>query len=67
MLHDGNPWAEPDGTWRFADRLGNIHTFQDPSEWDVVGTWPTPYVRREWILGRGMCVLWPLDRFTWLR
>ncbi|NRA95404.1 MAG: signal peptidase I [Planctomycetes bacterium] len=67
MLHDGNPWAEPDGTWRFADRLGNIHTFQDPSEWDEVGTWPTPYVRREWILGRGMCVLWPLDRFTWLR
>lgn len=67
MLHEGNPWAEPDGTWQFADRLGNLHTFEDPSEWREVGSWPTPYVRREWVLGRGMCILWPLDRFTWLR
>ena len=66
-LRTGNPWSEPDGTWRFADRLGNIHSFEDPNEWHEVGTWPTPYVRREWVLGRGMCVLWPLDRFTWLR
>lgn len=67
MLHESNPWMEPDGSYRFADRSGRVHVFQDRTEWTEVGTWPSPYVQREWILGRGVCVLWPLDRFSWLR
>jgi len=67
LLHDRNPWPEPDGTWTFADCIGNLHEFSAPHEWSEVGTWPTPYVKREWIIGRGMCVVAPMTRFSWLR
>ncbi|MAG54875.1 MAG: signal peptidase I [Planctomycetes bacterium] len=67
LLHDGNPWQEPDGTWTFADLVGNLHKFEEQTEWRRIGTWPTPYVRRDWVLGRGMCVLSPISRFSWLR
>jgi len=67
MLHESNPWMEPDGTYSFADRSGAIHSLQNRRKWTEVGILPSPYVRREWIIGRGVCVLWPLNRFSWLR
>jgi signal peptidase I len=52
-----NPWQEKDGTWIFADVLGNEHRFRDQQECSVVASWPTPYVPKRWILGRIMCTL----------
>lgn len=66
-LHDGNPWMEADGSYAFVDHLGTIHSFKGPADFRKLGSWATPYVPRENVVGRGLCIVTPLDRARWLR
>jgi signal peptidase I len=62
-----NPWMEPDGSWVFVDDRGKRHTFETESAFTKLGTWPTPYVPRRALLGRGLAILAPLGRIGLLR
>jgi hypothetical protein len=62
-----NPWMKPDGSYGFVDHLGTIHRFASQDDFEELGSWPTPYVPREFFLGRGIMVLLPMGRTALLR
>ena len=62
-----NPWREPDGSFAFVDVHGRLHRFESESAFRRLGTWPTPYVPRDHLRGRGLLVLTPLRRMRLVR
>jgi signal peptidase I len=57
-----NPIRTEDGRDVFVDRLDREFALPEARRWRVLGTYRTPYVRREDVVGRASLIVWPLHR-----
>ena len=66
-LHGSNPWQHTDGTYHFSDLGGHLHVLADATAFQTKGRWPTPFVHLSRVVGRGVAVAWPMNRWKLLR